>query len=238
MKNIFYAIIAIAIFGLNSCKDEIEAGEGTLVMKYEAKVNNSNLALNTDYTINGETVYFTTLKFYVSDVHIHDKDGANEFDLKDVALIDFSDESTTSFASTLASGAYKNPMYSVGLSTDLNASDPSSFASDHPMSLGNSMYWMMSNAYIYFKIEGFREVNGVDEPFVYHVGHMVLAQSKMVEKAFSINNGNTTTVLNTLDLNSVFANIDFDTESETHTMNNMPLANKMMSNFVNGISIN
>ena len=237
MKNLFFAILAIAIFSLNACTEE-EAGEGTLVMKYEAKANNETLQFNTDYVIHGDTVYFTTLKFYVSDVHIHDQDGANMMEVKDVALIDFNDESSTSFSKTLASGAYKNPMYAVGLSTDRNASDPSTFDSDHPMSLGTSMYWMMSNAYIYFKIEGFRKQGGVDEPFVYHVGHMVLAQNKMGDNAFSINKGNTTTILNTLDLDSVFDNIDFDTESETHTMNNMPLANKMMTNFVEGISVN
>lgn len=237
MKNIFYAIITIAVFSLNSCKEDSDAGEGTLTMKYEAKVNNSNLLLNTDYTINGDTVKFTMLKFYVSDVHILDKDGLNMIEIKDVALVDFNDETSTSFSATLESGAYKNPMYSVGLSLDLNASDPSTFASNHPMSLGTSMYWMMSNAYIYFKIEGFRTVNGLEEPFVYHVGHMVLAQDKMADKSFSINKGTTTTLLNILDLNNVFATIDFDTESETHTMNNMPLANKMMTNFVEAISV-
>lgn len=238
MKNIFYAIIAIAIFGLNSCKEEVAAGEGTLTMKYEAKVNNMPLVFDQIYDLNGDSVRFEVLKFYVSDVHIHDQDGANMMEVKDVDLINFNNEASTSFSTLLASGAYKNPMYSVGLSLDLNASDPSTFESTHPLSLGNSMYWMMSNAYIYFKIEGFRTINGIEEPFVYHVGHMVLAQEKELEKAFSINKGTTTTLVNTLDLNSVFSNIDFDTESETHTMNNMPLANKMMGNFTNGLSIN
>lgn len=236
MKNYLLAILSIAVLTISACTEE--TGEGTLTLKYEAQINDQALAFNTDYDLNGETVHFELIQFYVSDVHIHDADGANMIEVKDVAFIDLSDESTTSFSKVLEAGSYKNPMYTVGLSEDLNASDPSTFESGHPLSLGNSMYWMMSNAYIYFKIEGFRTVAGVDEPFVYHVGHAVLGLGKMGNKAFTINDGNTTTIVNTLDLNSLFANIDFDTESETHTMNNMPLANKMMSNFTDAVSIN
>ena len=235
MKNIFYAIIAIAIFGLNSCKEE--AGEGTLKMKYEAKVNNSNLELNKNYTINGDSVYFTMVKFYVSDVSIQDKDGIAAIEVKDVALVDFSNLSSTEFSYTLEAAAYKNPSFTVGLSDERNGTEPSSYASSSPLSLGTSMYWMMANSYIYFKIEGFRILNGVEAPLVYHVGLDGLGDSAGAQKGFSINNGNTTTVLTILDLDAVVATIDFDTESETHTTNNMPLAQKMMNNFVGALNV-
>ena len=86
-------------------------------------------------------------------------------------------------------------------------------------------------------MEGFRINNGVDEPLVYHVGMNGFAQTKLKEQAFSINKDNTTTIVTTLDMNDLFVNIDFDTEPETHTMNNMPLAMKMMNNFVNALSV-
>jgi hypothetical protein len=239
MKNIFYAFIAIALFGLNSCdEDAVEAGEGTLTMKYEAKVNNIDLELNRNYLINGDSVYFTTVKFYVSDVKIQDKDGLNEIEVKDVALVDFSEMSTTSFNTVLPATAYKNPSFTVGLSDERNNTEPSSYPSISPLSLNTSMYWLMAESYIYFKIEAFRTVNGVETPLVYHVGLDGMGTNASVEKGFSINNGNITTIITTLELTAVFTTIDLATEPGTHTLNNKPLADKMMDNFVNALSIN
>ena len=235
MKNIFYTILAIAIFSLNSCKEEV--GEGTLMMKYEAKVNNSNLEFNKHYVINGDSVYFTMLKFYVSDVTIEDKDGLAEIAVKDVALIDFSELSSTTFSYALEAASYKNPSFIVGLSDETNGTEPSSYPSSSSLSLGTSMYWMMANSYIYFKIEGFRTLNGADSPLVYHVGFDGLGASTGVQKGFTIHKGNTTTVLSSLDINAMFATIDFATEAETHTTNNMPLAQKMMNNLVGALDV-
>ena len=235
MKNIFYATLAIAMFSLNSCK--VETGEGTLKMKYEAKVNNSSLELNKDYLINGDTIYFTMLKFYVSDVFVEDKDGLNEIAVKDAALVDFSNLSSTEFSYTLPAAAYKNPSFTVGLSDERNGTDPSSYPSSSPLSLGTSMYWMMANSYIYFKIEGFKRVNGGQSPLAYHVGLDGMGQATGVQKGLTIHKGNTTTVRSILDLNELFANIDFATEYETHTTNNMPLAQKMMNNFVGALNV-
>lgn len=237
MKNYFLAILSIAIVGLSSCTEE-EVGEGTLTMKYETKINNTPLVLNQTYDMDGDMVYFTLVQYYVSGVSIQDKDATTTIELKDVELVDVSDESTLSFSKTLTSGAYKSPSFTLGLSDELNATDPSTYESDHPMSLSRSTYWLMANAYIYFKIEGFRTINGVDEPFVYHVGANGLYRDLMADQAVSINKDNTTTIVSSLDLNSVFSNVDFATESETHTGNNMPLAIKMMDNFANAISIN
>ncbi len=235
MKKLFIAVISIALLSLSACKEE--AGEGVLNMKYATIINDENLELNKVYDLDGDSVYFTLINYYISDVEIMDKDGNAAIEVKDVTLVDLSDPATFEFNYTLEADAYKNPSFTVGLTDDRNATDPSSYASDHPMSLNRSMYWLMAEAYIYLKVEGFRINNGIDEPLVYHVGMNGFAQTKLKEKAFSINKGNTTTMVTTLDMNDLFVNIDFDTEPETHTMNNMPLAMKMMNNFVNALSV-
>ena len=235
MKNLFIAVIGIALLSLSACKEE--AGEGVLNMKYATIINDENLELNKVYDLDGDSVYFTLINYYISDVEIMDKDGNSAIEVKDVTLIDLSDPSTFEFNYTLEADAYKNPSFTVGLTDDRNATDPSSYASDHPMSLNRSMYWLMAEAYIYLKVEGFRINNGIDEPLVYHVGMNGFAQTKLKEKAFSINKGNTTTMVTTLDMNDLFVNIDFDTEPETHTMNKPSLARKMMNNFVNALSV-
>ncbi len=235
MKKLFIAVIGIALVSLSACKEE--AGEGVLNMKYATIINDENLELNKVYDLDGDSVYFTLINYYISDVEIMDKDGNAAIEVKDVTLVDLSDPTTFEFNYTLEADAYKNPSFTVGLTDNRNATDPSSYASNHPMSLNRSMYWLMAEAYIYLKVEGFRINNGIDEPLVYHVGMNGFAQTKLKEKAFSINKGNTTTIVTTLDMNDLFVNIDFDTEPETHTMNNMPLAMKMMNNFVNALSV-
>ena len=235
MKNLFIAVIGIALLSLSACKEE--AGEGVLNMKYATIINDENLELNKVYDLDGDSVYFTLINYYISDVEIMDKDGNAAIEVKDVTLVDLSDPATFEFNYTLEADAYKNPSFTVGLTDNRNATDPSSYASNHPMSLNRSMYWLMAEAYIYLKVEGFRINNGIDEPLVYHVGMNGFAQTKLKEQAFSINKGNTTTMVTTLNMNDLFVNIDFDTEPETHTMNNMPLAMKMMNNFVNALSV-
>ncbi|MEJ6694237.1 MAG: hypothetical protein QNK51_00225 [Chitinophagales bacterium] len=236
MKNYFLLIISIALLSIGACKEE--QGEGDLNMKYAATLNGGNLELNQTYLLNGDSVYFTLIQYYICDASISDKDGITSLALKDVAFIDFSEPSSLDYNFTLDAAAYKNPTYTVGLSDERGATDPSSYASDHPMSLNRSMYWLMANAYVYFKIEGFRIKNGIDEPLVYHVGMDGFSQNKEVPQSFTINKGNSTTLITTLDLNEVFANINFTTEPETHTMNNMPLAQKLMNNFVNALTTN
>ena len=235
MKKLFIAVIGIALLSLSACKEE--AGEGILNMRYATMINNQTLELDQVYELNGDSVYFTLINYYISDVEVMDKDGNTSIEIKDVALVDLAEPSTFEYNYTLEANAYKNPSFTVGLSDARNATDPSSYGSDHPMSLNRSMYWVMAQAYIYFKIEGFRINNGVNEPIVYHVGMNGFAQTKEKEQAFSINKDNTTTLITTLNMNDLFSNVDFATEPETHTMNNMPLAMKLMDNFVNAISV-
>jgi len=236
MKNYFLVIISALLISISACKEE--RGDGDLNLKYAATLNGGNLELNQTYLLNGDSVYFTLIQYYICDASISDKDGATSLDLKDVTFIDFSEPSSLDYNFTLDATAYKNLTYTVGLSDERGATDPSSYASDHPMSLNRSMYWLMANAYVYFKIEGFRIKNGIDEPLVYHVGMNGFAQNKEAAQSFTINKGNTTSLITTLNLNEVFANINFDTEPETHTMNNMPLAQKLMNNFVNALTTN
>lgn len=134
-------------------------------------------------------------------------------------------------------GDYKNFTSLLGLSNELNATIPSQYTSSHPLGLDAANYWLMANSYIYLKIEGFRLNNGVEEPFTYHVGLDDFYREKTLDRSFTINKGNTTTLLGLISINDLFANIDFDTEYETHTTNNMTLAVKMMDNFSNALTL-
>jgi hypothetical protein len=235
MKHVSFIIPLFVVLFLTACKDETPVGN--LEMQFSAKVNNSPLSFDNVLLVDDDSLIFKVFHFYVSEIQISDKDDLQSIELKDVALINFKEAETASINFELEANAYKNPSFLVGLSNALNESDPSSYPSSHPMSLNEGNYWIMSNSYIYFKIEGFRVLNGVQYPFTYHVGLNDYAQLKSLDKAFSINEGNTTTLLANINVNELFENIDFNTEFETHTIGTEVLAQKMMNNFVNALSI-
>lgn len=235
MKKYLVIFVALITLSLNSCKDD---NEGDLVLDFNARINSTNLEFNRYYDMDGDSVRFEIFKFYISDYSILNKDGDASLPLGDVYLVDFENEASTSITNTLEVQSYKNPSFRLGLSNTQNATDPSTYESSHPLSLNQGNYWLMSNSYIYFKIEGYYREGGVEYPFVYHVGFDDLFADINVERSFSVQANAKTTLLANIDINSLFDNIDFATESNTHTTNNMPLAEKMMDNFANAISIN
>lgn len=224
----------IILLSLFACKSD--DGEGVLALQFNAKVNDTPLEFNQYYLVNGDSLRFEVLKFYVSEFNVEDKDGVESILLKDVEIVDFKDESTTTINSNLAVSAYKNPSFNLGLTNVQNETEPTSYASEHPLSAQQGNYWMMANSYIYIKVEGQYLINGVEESFVFHIGANDYVRNKVLNKSFSIHEGNTTTILANLDVNTLFDNVDFTTESTTHSAN--PLAEKMLTNFNNSLSIN
>jgi len=219
---------------LIACKSD--DGEGTLALEFNAEVDSEVLEFNKFYVINGDSVKFELLKFYISDYSIQDKDGETTTVLEDVAIINLKEEDEDFINYTLDEGVYKNPSLNIGLTVEQNESEPTSYASDHPLSAQQGNYWMMADSYIYIKLEGQYMMNGVEESFVYHIGHNEYVRNVEVDKSFSIHDGNTTTLIATLNLNTIFEDIDFATESTTHEAND--LAEKMLTNFMNSFSIN
>ncbi|MCB9226051.1 MAG: MbnP family protein [Chitinophagales bacterium] len=236
MKKIIKIAFVLAFFAttLSSCKKD---EEGTIKINYKATVNDQELSFYQPYIINGDTITFELFKFYTSDIKIYDKDDNSAISLGDVHLVNYDDADSKTQSITVDATAYKNPTFMIGLSDERNMTDPSSYTSDSPLSLQQGNYWLMASSYIYFKIEGFRKVNGVNEPMVYHVGFNGMGVEKTAQKALSVFDEGTTNINFTVDFDDMFANIDFDTESTTHTTDNMPLAQKMMDNFVNATTI-
>lgn len=235
MKKYFIVFVGAVLLSLNACKED---NEGDLILEFNARINSTNLDFNRYYDMDGDSVRFEIFKFYISDYSILNKDGDASLPLGEVYLIDFANEASTSITNTIEVQSYKNPSFRLGLSNTQNATDPSSYESAHPLSLNQGNYWLMANSYIYFKIEGYTMVGGVEYPFVYHVGFDDLYADLEIERSFSVHADAKTTLLANININTLFSNIDFATESDTHTTNNMPLAEKMMNNFANAISIN
>lgn len=234
MKKLFIAVV-LGLFGFSSCTDG--EGTGNLVLEFNAKFENQPFELNQVYMLDGDSVEFTILKYYISEVTTSDKDGNLLEPLSNIELIDFKDGSNTR-TFEMQEGAYKNLYFGVGVKEDLNGMDPSVYDEDHPLSLANSNYWMMSNSYVFFKLEGMHTKNGLVTPIAYHLGTDALYRTTSNEnRPYTIHSDLTTTMVVEVAVDEIFNSLSLPADNDTHTGNNFPLAVTMTDNVVSSIAI-
>jgi hypothetical protein len=233
MKRIFILVAFVSLLVFTGCNKE---EEGTLELRFNSKFNGLPLQLNTPYPFQNGLIEFTMVQYYVSNLAVEDKDGTSNIPLKDVDLINASSNNVLNYQ--LPAGAYKNVRIGLGLDEVMGASEPSSFGTQHPLSLNQNNYWMMTQSYIFVKIEGFFTINGQRLPLVYHLGDESFYRTiQTSSKAFSIHDENITTVTVNFNVNGVFNGVNLPQQDNTHTTNDFPLALQMMNNFAASFTI-
>ena len=232
--NKLLSVFIAAFLILSSCNKD---GEGNLAIQFNPKFENQAFDLNQVYLFNGDSIEFTVAQFYVSDVSTENKDGNESILLKDVALINFENE-TNDLVFTMPEGAYKNIHLGLGLNPVQNATDPSTYPEEHPMSLLASNYWMMSNSYIFLKIEGRHIENGVITPFAYHVGTDPFFRNYAnTNRSYSINKDATTTLIADVNFADILFTLTLPEDNDTHTSNDLVLAAEVADNFLNSVNV-
>ena len=230
-NTILPVVALIALTVLAGCEqDQIHEDRGTLKLVFDMTYDGADLDLEQDATLNGENIRITRFKFYAGDIRL----GGDQ--LSDVELISFN-EGSTERTYSLPMGTYSGLDLAIGVPFDLNNANPATYGADHPLSTSNNMHWPMGN-YIFTKIEGFYQDT---LPFLYHVGLDTFYTELSSSIDVPISPGATTTVTVSMDLYDVFAGqaqtIDPVTEFDTHTMNDMPLAAKVISNLAASTTI-
>lgn len=105
-----------------------------------------------------------------------------------------------------------------------------------------TMYWSWASGFRFVTIEGMVDASpnadGSDmQKFEYHTGmNMLLRTVEYDLNSFEVENGKVMVPLK-VDFEKAFEGIDFTTELVTHTMDNMPLAQKVSDNMVNAITL-
>ena len=147
----------------------------------------SPLALNTKYvTSAGDTVQFSTLKFYISEPALLDSTG-KEVDIKDIDatakvahgsgmaiwLVDMSATTVAAngyykFQAKGTPGKYRGVKFSVGVPFSENHKDAAT--QEAPLGPNSGMYWGWNPGYIFHMIEGKADSAGQQRDFGYHVG--------------------------------------------------------------------
>lgn len=217
-------------------------------MTFNPTYGSNALALMQNYTDgSGNTIHFTRLDFYISSVDligpyskgIHSSSDAFLFtmDNKTFNLSEFESEDVELNSITFNVGVPEN----LNTSNGSDAKDPSEYPSGHALAFHTpNMHWSWNSGYIFLAIEGKADTNGdgnVDTDFEYHIGMNSMLKVVNLSTSKSLVGGNNNLSLN-IDLEEVISGVDCSTELITHTMDNMPLANKIMSNIPNAFTVN
>lgn len=252
MKYLHYLLLLVAaLFFLSSCEKDpkiVEPDTTTFTLAIHPKVGNDLLKLNQEY-VDQENyrILPTVFRFYVSHVTLVDENNS-ELEIKDLALLDLEAVAAgqpLTFDAVIPAGNYKGIKFWIGLDSAQNASDPSTFLQDHPLSNYQGTFWTWNTGYRFVMLEGYYDtlantagpVN-TTHFFNYHTGINSLYREAVLgnaSTAFSVGEGENYTYNMDLDLNLVFygaENINRNLGASTHTTTNYPLAEKFTENFV------
>lgn len=206
-----------------------------LEVRFDFSVNGNPFSLLTDFADSSGRLYnFSLVKFYLGNFKVEYTGG--EFEIEDSYLL-VDPGLNKYYVGSLPAGSYSKVTFNIGIDSVTNSTkQPADFSPSHPLGPQSpSMYWAWNTGYIFLKAEGFIDTNQipdavVDWPYGFHLGTNDLLRSCEINYTFSGAAGQTVVLDIVADLGLLFNNIDLRTENATHTLNNLPLAKKMMDN--------
>lgn len=256
MKKLL-VFLTIASMGLTSCgrdgcvdstalnyDPEAENDDGSCVyvaenlnFTFNSKLGAADFAFDTEVTTTGgRKIKYTRAQMYLSGFTFNGVGGS--YELQDPHLLIEASKSDYNLG-YLPVGDYSSFAFSAGVDSISNHADPAAFPGTSALSSNNPnhMHWGWDPGYIFFVLEGMVDttaaMNGdVDAPFIFHVGTDMLRVDMAFSKQFaSVTDGVTVEMdvdwLKLLDGTNMTG--DVSTRS-THTSNNLPLAELMVSN--------
>lgn len=242
----FFTVFALAAILLTSCDKDEDVTEGTLRLSTRALFNGNTFNIgDTIQDPAGNPMFVEQFRMFVSEIRAV-KENGETVRLVDVDQINFAEGWTQSY--TLPAGRYKGISLSLGVPADLNTDqDPAQYPTDHPLSISSAegMFWTWNSGYIFVKYEGKVALDGDEnsilDPYAFHVGGDSFYRSLTLNRSFEIGEPRTDLRLNFNTeqfLTGPGDTIDLAEDNLTHTMDNMPLANRFMTLFADGISLN
>lgn len=253
-----FLLLSLLIISFSSCgKDDDENKNNTAIktrLVLEFKTDASAKAFKQYDTLtndNGQKYSISLLRFYAGNIRLIKQDGT-EFNLKDIALVDFymnpADTNSgvnTRFRFDVPAADYKGIRFGVGVPENLNGlktntHNPSQYPADHPLSDTYSTSWSMAGGgYRFVMMDGrvFKTGSDSSQRYTYHTGFDELYREAEIKRDFSTKAAAENTFTVTLDVNKIFysatGQIDMWKEPFTHSVGDvqLALAKKFTENF-------
>jgi hypothetical protein len=168
-------ILLVLLIAASSCKKDTDpvnpqpsTGQMNVKFNYTFGQTAESFVLGKTYVhpITGDTLTFTLLRFYVSNIKLKKTDGTWWVQPESYFLLDASIAGGSTMNVTgIPVGTYTAMEYTMGVDSARNVSGANTGA----LSLTNGMYWDWNSGYIMFKAEG-NSPQAENGGFAYHLG--------------------------------------------------------------------
>lgn len=234
--SLIFCLFLFTFFSISSCKKDNEPA--SLSLQITPLFGADPFALNTIYTLsNNQRLRISRVEFYLSDIYATRANGERVL-IKKVALCNLSEPVSCAIPAEL-SGDFTGIEMTLGLTPELNNTDPMAVSSTDPLSESQNMHWAWLK-YIFFKLEGFADISGtgtgnLTQSLSYHVGADPQAVFKSFPRSFSVQSDNPSSLTLQLDLKRLFDQnpdaLNMVSENQTDTDNRPDVAARFANLF-------
>lgn len=239
MKHLTFVLLGfLASFTIISCGEDKDT---STTINLGMEINGQSLVLGDTYDLNGTSVVIDRAAFYLGGLN-YVVDGADVPSNTFIFLIKDGQNAITK-ALSKESNKLEEIKFFVGVDPVTNLQQdisPEERDSSDPLSIQDpSMHWSWNTGYKFLAIDGKADLDndGVMETSIaYHIGSNPFLTNISVPMNKELDGENLSIDL-ALNLNTFFQDVDFEVETDTHTGNNIPLAEKLTANLTSAFDL-
>lgn len=219
MKNMLLLLIMSLLLFTTNCNEDSDSNTeqtGTLELNFKGTFGTDPLVMYArEYPYEaGMKLKLQLFRFYLSNLQLSD-----DTKITDVEIVDFEKVQSDAAAGqgitiqikNVPAKAYAALKMGMGLTSELNATNPGKYAPGSPLS---DNYWSAALGYVFTKIEGNADIDGdgkYESKLTFHAGGNPYYRNKTFDKNFTVKAGETTRLNFEIDLRKVLikSNSDF-----------------------------
>lgn len=214
MKKYLYLCLTALVL-ITACQQNDREVTGTIAINFQLKYDGAPLVMFDRYEYpNGMEFFFTRFNFYLSNLQIKTATGEAVL-LSEIEFLNLSDDhdsaakaaiGTTYSIEDIPLGNYNSIEFDIGVPSDLNSQEPKDYPNDHPLA-ATGQYWDSWDSFIFSKTEGKLDADGDGQAelgLAYHIGADETLRSIDLNKTFSVESDQTTTVIIEIEMKRMF----------------------------------
>lgn len=198
----------LTIFLLSSCR----SGDKNVTVEFQLVQNGTPYTMSSPFNKGDTAIALDLFHFYISELTMGDQL------ISDVLFVDPGDSTYSNYTLNLEKRS-SNVSFGLGVPEDMNAMDPTTFETSHPLSSAFAMYWTWASKYRFIKAEGRFNASGDlsdaanNGGIIWHTGTDPLYRTTTLD--IDVRPGDH--IVFKLDLDKLISGVSLDKDGFTHT---------------------